>query len=150
MDRLPNYDDANLILRLYEMRREEKMRAARAWFVAKFGPTTMAEYQELCPMGSDNSAYARMVMTYWEMVASFVTQGVLNEELFFQSGQELLLTYARVRPFLAEYRQAMGNPKAMGNLENVGLRYAAYWEKENPGAFEAFSKRVAGMVAKAS
>ena len=50
------YDDVNLILRLYDMRREEKMRAARTWFVANFRPKTMAGFNHLCPPGSEENA----------------------------------------------------------------------------------------------
>ena len=58
------YDDANLLLRLYEMRREEKMREARAWFVANFKPKSMADIHQLCPPGSESNARMRMVSTY--------------------------------------------------------------------------------------
>src|ERR1700730_13892593 len=96
------YDDVNLILRLYELRREEKLRTARAWFSSNFKVKSLAEYTELCPKGTENNAYARQVMTYWEMVASFITSGVLNQGLFFQSGRELLFVWTRVQPILPE------------------------------------------------
>ena len=86
------YDDANLILRLYELRREERMRAARKWFMESFGPETLADFRALCPPGSENNASFRQVSTYYEMVASFITSGVLNEELYFQSGGFLFKT----------------------------------------------------------
>src|SRR5271163_4655080 len=86
MDQQATYDDVKLVLQLYEMRREEKLREARKWF-AKFNARTWAEKNELCPPGSDQDAFFRMVVTYWEMVASFITAGVLHQELFLQSGQ---------------------------------------------------------------
>src|SRR5579871_3483575 len=97
------YDDVNLILKLYDMRREERLRAARAWFVANFKPKTFAEYHELCPVGSDANAFARQVMTYWDMVGSFINAGVLNRELFFQSGRELLFVWLRVEVIIADF-----------------------------------------------
>src|SRR5581483_3473763 len=57
----PTFDDVNLILRLYEMRREERLRAARAWFIANFKPRTLQEFDALCPPGSDANASFRMV-----------------------------------------------------------------------------------------
>src|SRR5256885_12761866 len=96
----PTYDDANLILRLYETRREEKMRAAREWFAQNFKYHTMEDYNRGCPPGSSMNAYSRMVLSYWEMVASFVTSGVLNQELFFQSGGELLFALVRVKELI--------------------------------------------------
>ncbi len=86
------YDDVNLILRLYEIRRETKLRAAREWFLASFDVKSLDDWTSLCPPGSDNNAYFRMVVTYWDMVASFITGGVLQGEIFFPSGRELLLT----------------------------------------------------------
>jgi hypothetical protein len=94
MDTQATYDDVKLIMRLYEMRRDEKLREARQWF-AKFNARTWAEKVELCPPGSEPDAYFRMVTTYWEMVASFITSGVLHQELFLQSGQELLFVWER-------------------------------------------------------
>src|SRR5260221_5103695 len=100
------YDDANLLLRLYELRREEKLRAARAWFIENFKVKTRADLMALCPAGSENSARMRMVTTYWDMVASFVTSGVLNAELCFVNNRELLVVWLRMEPILAETRTA--------------------------------------------
>lgn len=138
------YDDVRLILRLYEMRREEKLRAARAWFSASFKVKTMAEYNQLCPRGSENNAYARQVTTYWDMVASFINSGVLNQDLFFQSGRELLFVWVRLEPFIGEFRAAMKDPDYYKNLETVGVAYAAYLKKKNPEAYQGFVERVRG------
>jgi hypothetical protein len=132
----------NLILRLYEMRREEKLRAAREWFLSKFKPGSLEEIGILAPGGSQENAYFRMVVTYWEMAASFVTAGVLNEELFFQSGQELLVIYTRVRKLLPELRQKNTSPAMWRNLEIVGEEYIKWYEKKDPEAYKAFVARV--------
>jgi hypothetical protein len=142
MDRLPTHDDANLILRIYELRREPKMREARAWFAANFYPQSFAEFQSLCPPGSETNAYARMVTSYWEMVASFVASGVLSDELFFQSGMELMLTWIRARPIVEEMRKVMGSPRSWRNLELVAGRYVEYLNANSPGAYEAFAARM--------
>ncbi len=91
------FDDVTLLLRLYEMRRDDRMREARQWFAASFKPKTYEEFLSACPPGSEQNASYRMVTSYWEMVSSFVTAGVLNDELFFQSGRELLFCWERVR-----------------------------------------------------
>src|SRR5579871_2211636 len=103
------YDDANLILRLYELRREPKLRQARDWFMMHFKADTMEEVNQLCPFGSEQSAFMRMVVSYWDMAASFITSGVLNDELFFESGGELMIVYTRIQkllPALREYAKA--------------------------------------------
>ncbi|BDC47818.1 hypothetical protein F183_A01340 [Bryobacterales bacterium F-183] len=136
------YDDANLILRLYEMRRETKMREARAWFVKNFYCKTVEEYQHVAPPGTDENAYMRQVITYWEMVASLITSGVLNEHLFFQSGQELLLVWTRIEKVCPTLRSAFGNPGMWRNIEEVAGRYIAYMNQNAAGAYEAFAARV--------
>ena len=140
----PTYDDANLILRLYEMRREDRMREARAWFTAHFRPKTWEELTTLVPPGSGENASYRMVISYWDMVASFVVTGVLNQDLFFQSGRELLLVFERVRPVLAGIREGYKDPSYMANLERDGLDYAAHMKTKNPEAYDAFVKRITG------
>lgn len=136
------YDDARLILELYETRREERMRKARAWFVASFKPKNAADLNAQCPRGSDENASYRMVTTYWEMVASFLTSGVLNKELFYQSGRELLLVWVRLSEILPELREKHEDPQYYGNLEIAAKEYIDYLERHTPGAYEAFVKRV--------
>jgi hypothetical protein len=128
------YDDANLILRLYELRREDKMRAARSWFAANFRPKTVEEMNHLAAPGTPENANMRQVTSYFEMVASFITSGVLNKELYFQSGGELLLTYLRIRAVLPAMREVRKNPMAFKNLETVGEEFLAWYDSKGPGA----------------
>jgi hypothetical protein len=138
------YDDVNLILRLYEMRREDRLREARKWFTGSFKVKSFEEFQALCPGGSDPNASYRMVTTYWEMVASFLTSGVLNAELFYQSGRELLFVWERVRDVLPHVREQYKHPNELRNLETAAKAYVDWWNKQTPGAYDAFSKRVRG------
>ena len=138
------YDDAGLILHLYELRREERLRKARAWFSASFKPKTTGDLAAICPPGSDESAYYRMVLTYWEMVASFLTSGVLNRELFYQSGRELLLVWTRIEGILAAVREQQKDPMYYSNLEAAAREYIAYLEARAPGSYQAFAARVRG------
>jgi hypothetical protein len=138
------YDDVNLMLRLYDMRREEKMRTARGWFVASFKPKSMAEFNHLCPPGSEQNAMARQVTSYWDMVASFIHSGVLNQELFFQSNRELLVVWVRLQPIVEEVRAAFKDPSYMKNLEGVGKAYIEFLNKMDPETFPAFRARVGG------
>jgi hypothetical protein len=138
------YDDVNLILKLYEMRREEQMRAARAWFSANFKVKTMAEFDRLCPRGSGMNAHARQVITYWDMVASFICSGVLNQELFFQSGRELLFVWVRLEPILEEWRALYKDPNWLKNLEAVGSAFAEHTRKRGAEAYDNFVTRVRG------
>jgi hypothetical protein len=113
------YEDANLMLRLYELRREEKLRKARDWFIKNFHAATMEEFQKLCPLGSEENAFYRMVVSYWDMAASFVTAGVLHQKLFTQNSRELLLVWERIRDVVPALRESFNNSNIAGNLEIV-------------------------------
>ena len=142
--RAATYDDANLILELYDMRREPRLREARKWFLASFKVKTFEELTALCPPGSEPNASYRMVTTYWELVASFITSGVLHQELFFQSGRELAVCWERVRDIVPQVREQYKNPIEWRNLEIAANAYAKWWNGEAPGAYEAFAKRIRG------
>ena len=142
MTQKATYDDANLILRLYEMRREARLRQARAWFTAHCKVKSYDELIKLAPGGSDENASLRMVTSYWDLVASFMTLGVLNKELFFQSGRELLLVWERVKDFLPSMREAYKDPSYLKHLETIGNEFAAYFKKQDKDAYEAFLKRI--------
>lgn len=153
MEQQATYDDAKLILQLYEMRREDRLREARKWFTGTFYCTTFEEMAALCPPDSEANASFRMVTSYWAMVASFIAGGVLHEELFFQSGQELLLTWTRLKPVIAAIRAAFANPNYLKNLETVGERFIQHMNRANPGSYDAFAARLGtrpAQTAKAS
>jgi hypothetical protein len=138
------YDDVNLILRLYEMRREVRLREARKWFTQSFKVNNYEEFTALCPPGSEPNASYRMVTTYWEMVSSFLINGVLNAELFYQSGRELLFVWERVRDIVPAVREAYQHPRELKNLEDAATAYIAWWTAHAPGAYDAFTRRVRG------
>lgn len=141
------YDDANLVLRLYELRREEKLRRAREWFAAKFHATALEEVNQSAPMGSEENAYMRMVISYWEMATSFVTSGILNEELFFKTNGECMFVWERVRGLLPAMRAMNKNPNAWINLETVGNAFIKRMQANGPEAYAAFQAMVHGAAA---
>ena len=145
MQSKPTYDDANLVLKLYEMRREERLRKARAWFTANFkGVTSIEQFQKLCAAGTDENASFRMTTTYWDMAASFVTNGVLSEALFYESGRELLFVWERSREYVAAFRAANKDPVYLRNLETVGQAFATRYRTASPEGYDAFVRRVRG------
>jgi hypothetical protein len=139
----PTYDDANLLLKLYELRREPKMRDARNWFFGNFKCKTMAEFGQLCLPGSEHNAYFRQVASYWDMAGSFVNAGVLNQDLFFSNTREVLFVWERVKPIVGEVRAAYKDPHYLGNLEKAG-KACAEWLSKTSGeeAYKAFAARV--------
>jgi L-rhamnose mutarotase len=137
------YDDANLLLRLYELRRDETMRKARQW-LASFSATNPEHIQKLADRGSQENAYFRMVTSYWDMAASFVTSGVLNEELFLQNNGELLFVWEKSRPAIEQSRAVMKNPNYMKNFETVAQ---AAIKRMSPENYESWAAMVHGTVA---
>ena len=110
------YEDADLILKLYDLRREETMRKARA-FMASFNPTSMQDIMAVAT--GENNAYMRMVMSYWDMAASLVNNGAIDAQMFNDANGEHLFVYAKLEPFLPGLREEMGNPNFLGRLEKV-------------------------------
>jgi hypothetical protein len=131
-------DSANLILKLYELRREETMRQARN-FVFTFDPKSAQEY--MAGMMGPNSAYIRMVTSYWEMAASFVVNGAIDATMFDQANGEHVFVFAKFEPILADLRAMMG-PGVFKNLEQVCLNPPVGIER-----VRAVQERIKGMIA---
>ena len=113
-------EDANLILRLYELRREETMRRARDWFTTEFNPESTDDLLAVM-VGAHNAAY-RMVTTYWDMAAAFVNHGAIDEQLFNDIHFEHIAVYAKIQPFLAEFRTRTNAPYYLTHLEQLVTR----------------------------
>lgn len=132
------------ILKLYELRRDEKMRAARSWYFTEFAPKSAMDIIALYRGGERASANFRMVTSFWDMAAAFVLNEALDEKMFLDSGTEHIFVYAKIQPFLAEIRQLFGEPDYLINLEQLihkipGIetrlesrkRLIKLWTKEN-------------------
>lgn len=111
--------DADLILKLYDLRRESVMREARNWFFS-FNPQSAQDFIDV--MVGDQSAYFRMVVSYWEMAASFVNHGAIDEQMFNDANGEHVFVYAKIEPFLGELRQIFGSSEYLANLEKAVRR----------------------------
>ena len=109
-------DEAGLILKLYELRREETMRAARNWYFSEFNPQSLADFQSA--MFGAHSGHLRMVVTYWDMAAALVNRGAISMELFNDTNGEHIGIFAKIEPLLPEIRQAFG-PGYLANLEKL-------------------------------
>jgi hypothetical protein len=122
MSKKPTTADAELILKLYDLRREAEIRKARNWWSGEFFPQSADDFLKVAwSTGTQENNWLRQVSGYWSMAASFVLQGVLNEDLFLQpacSG-EMFLIFAKVHPFLKELREKLGDPHLFLNIEKV-------------------------------
>jgi hypothetical protein len=113
------YESADLILKLYDLRREETMRKARDWFFA-FNPDTFEEAFE--GARGEHNAYYRMVTSYWSMACGFVNSGAIDEKMFVEANQEQSFVFAKIQPFLQQFREMLGNPHYLANLEQLVMR----------------------------
>jgi hypothetical protein len=109
-------EEAGLILKLYDLRREEMMRQAREWYFREFNPQSMADFQ--AAMFSEHSGHLRMVVTYWDMAATLVNRGAIGLELFNDANGEHLGVFAKIELLLKEIRAVMA-PTFAANLEKL-------------------------------
>jgi len=117
--------DAQLIAQLYDLRREAEMRKARHWWGADFFPQDADDFLKVAwAMGTPENNWLRQVGGYWGMVASFVNNGALNEQLFLAPGfsGEMFLIYAKVHPYIKELREKLNDPNAWKDIETAVTR----------------------------
>ncbi len=147
------HHDAELILKLYDLRREDEMRKARKFVAFQVWPNSFAEFEEayMNPAKPQENAWFRQVTSFWEMAASLVNHGSIHQALFIEASGELFFVYAKVKPFLTEWRAKFGMPDIMAQTEKL-----ATGTPEARAKLEAFEKRVqfvksrfAGVAAKA-
>ena len=110
---------AGLLLKLYELRTEPTLRQARAWFAFEFHPTSSRDVLSTWLGPGHESAPYRMVTSYWDMAASFVTQGAIPAEMFNAANTEHFALYAKLRPYLSEVRAATGYPDYLSHVEKL-------------------------------
>jgi hypothetical protein len=142
------YDEVNLMLRLYDMRRESRLRQARAWFTENFHPESPEEMMQRYPQGSEENTYIRMVISYWDMVAGIVNRGLINDELFFDSNGEIWVVWDRMRTIVPTWRAAFKNPHLFENIENTCKRLEVWREKRAPGSSAAMRQMMGQVKAK--
>ena len=113
------HEDADLILKLYDLRRESVMRDARNWMFS-FNPTSIQDVMET--MVGEHSGHLRMVISYWDMACAMVNSGAIDEELFNQTNGEHIFVYMKMEPVIEEVRKMFDNPEFLKNLESVVKR----------------------------
>jgi len=106
----PDNYDAELLLRLYDLRRETKLRQGREWFIREFNAKSFEDYLAQAPVGSDQSALFRMTVTYWDMAASLVNRGLINPDLFFENTSEFWIIWDKVRNVVPTLRRRTRTP----------------------------------------
>ncbi|HEV2387374.1 MAG TPA: DUF4760 domain-containing protein [Candidatus Acidoferrales bacterium] len=134
------HEHVELLLRLYDLRREPRLRQAREWFVRNFHLETMEQRATLTP---EQDANVRMVASYWDMVANIVKRGLVDEDLFFETTGEFWVVWDRLKPLSAEYRKVTKDPHSWENLEKLAVRYEIWRERRAPGCIAATRELIA-------
>ena len=134
-------DVAN-ILKLYELRREEGIRRARKWYFTDFNPQSADDVIKVFGSGHDGSAHYRMITSYWDMAASLVNNGGIDEKLFQDANGEHVAVFCKLQPFIEEIRQTVGLPDYLRQLETLVMRVpnAAARLERLRGVFSRWSK----------
>jgi len=123
--------DAQLLMQLYDLRREGEMRKARQWWMTEFWPEGPDDFLKVVMTpGTRENNWLRQVISYWGMAASFVLQGALSEELFLRpsASGEMFIVLGKVYPFLGELREKLGDAEAFQDVEKVIMR--SKWGRE--------------------
>ncbi|MEK6285690.1 MAG: hypothetical protein AABO57_08110 [Acidobacteriota bacterium] len=111
------FENAQLNLQLFELRREPVLRQARDWFLREFNPESFTELVTI--VSGERNAFFRMVIGYWDMAASLVTTGAIDGDAFRAAHGEIFATFSKIQPYLAELRAASGEPDICKHMEAV-------------------------------
>ena len=137
--------DAEICMKLYDLRRETEMRKARNFINFQFNPLGADDVVNLAlAFGTQENAWARQVFSFWENASSLVLNGIVHPDLFFAWNTEMVFVYAKFKPFLKELRQKRENP-----LFLAGVEKAVNSSSEMRKRVEIIQKRLAKMAQKA-
>lgn len=134
----PTPQDVELILKLYELRRDPEMRRARAFMISEFNVKTWEEIRPHYLTGDELDRHFRMATSYWEMVAAFVNRGLLNQDLFFDTHGEDIVIWRKIGPIVAEGRKHI-RPTWLWNLERMARRHQTWRERSFKTAAKTIS-----------
>lgn len=135
---MSKYKDADLILKLYDLRREKTMREARNWFFT-FNPQSPQDFMDV--LTSDKSGLYRMVISYWDMACSLVNNGAIDADMFNDANGEHVFVYAKLEPWIPMLREQMGAPQFLAHLEKTVKAMPDYEQR-----LEMIRDRIAKMI----
>lgn len=123
MGSAPTHEDAKLLLQLYDLRREKVLRRARDFVHHDCKFKNFKDFQKRYPQGSKQQTYVSMVLGYWDMACTFVTKGLISEDLFNSTNFEQVGIWFRLQPLVEGWRKEYGSPDVMRSLETVATRH---------------------------
>jgi len=141
----PTFEQAQLQLKLYDLRREPKLRQARDWYWQNYWADSLDEAMRVAPMGTEAGTFFMMVVSYWDQACAYLNYGLLHGDLFFETSGEFFGVWERLKPSIAEGRKLWSNPLFMANLEKAANRFEAWSEKRAPGQIAAMRQMMQQM-----
>ena len=129
----PTYEQAQLHLQVYDLRREPRLRQARDWFQANYNAESLEEAMRIAAPGTEQGTFLGMVIGYWEQACALLNYGLLHEDLFFETSGEFFLVWEQLKAVVPQFREAFQDPNLVSNLEKVAKRYEQWQEKRSPG-----------------
>jgi hypothetical protein len=146
----PTHEQAELQLKIFDLRREARLRQARDWFAKNYFPTSLDDAMRIAPMGTDAGTSFMMVVSYWDQACAYLNHGLLHEDLFFETNGEFFFVWERVKPTIEEGRKRFANPLFLGHLEKAAKRFETWIEAKAPGHLEAMRQMMKQMAGQAS
>src|SRR5262245_9434282 len=145
----PSHADAELLLHLYEIRRDPELRRARAWLLTEFKPSTWADVKARYLSHEDEDRWYRMTTSYWEMVGTLVNRGALHAELFFDHTGEDIVTWERIKGLIADARADL-RPTYLFQFEKLVLDHQAYRKRTTAAALAKAGRAPVAVAAGAA
>jgi hypothetical protein len=145
MESKPTFEQAQLQLQVYEMRREARLRQARDWFFSNYFANNLDDAMRIAAPGTETGTNYMMVVSYWEQTCALLNYGLLDENLFFETTGEFFGVWERVKPTLEEGRKRFSSKGYLAHLEKAAKRYEAWSEQRSPGSLAAMRKMMEQM-----
>jgi hypothetical protein len=133
----PTHEQAQLHLQVYDLRREPRLRQARDWFQQNFTAETVEEAMRIAAPGTEHGTFFGMVIGYWEQACALLNRGLLDDELFFETGPEFFGVWEQVKTVVPQFREQFHDPTMCSNLEKAARRYEEWKDKRAPGNIAA-------------
>jgi hypothetical protein len=153
MESKPTYEQAQLQLQLYELRREPRLREARDWFFRNYFVESLDDATRIAAPGTEAGTFVMMVCSYWEQACALLNYGLLHEGLFFETSGEFYGVWERVKPILHQGRERWMNKQFLAHLEQAANRFEKWIEARSPGhiaAMRQFTKQLRTQAGKAA
>jgi len=145
----PTHEQGQLHLKVYNLRREARLRQARDWFQQNYNAETFEEAMKIAAPGTEHGTYVGMVIGYWEQACALLNYGLLHDELFFETSGEFFGVWEQLKAVVPQFREQFKDPTLLSNLEKAAQRFEAWKDQRAPGNIAAMREYIQQERAKA-